>query len=69
METIWKLERQVCAFGRPWVPKESIPRPRHKPYSDHVAAENSTEAPPARPIGRPFKPGQSGNPGGRPKGL
>lgn len=29
------------------------------------SAENSTPA----PIGRPWQPGQSGNPGGRPKGL
>jgi hypothetical protein len=33
-----------------------------------AAAENSEPA--AKPVrGRPFKPGQSGNPGGRPKGL
>jgi len=30
-------------------------------------AENSDET--VRRIGRPFQPGQSGNPGGRPKGL
>jgi hypothetical protein len=31
------------------------------------AAENSGGT--VRPIGRPFPPGQSGNPGGRPKGV
>jgi hypothetical protein len=30
-------------------------------------ADNSAGT--VRPIGRPFKPGQSGNPGGRPKGV
>ncbi len=30
-----------------------------------MAAENSTKTAP----GRPFQPGQSGNPGGRPKGI
>jgi len=30
-------------------------------------AENSNGT--VRPIGRPFQPGQSGNPGGRPKGV
>lgn len=38
----------------------------------HMAdpAESSVEAAePKRVRGRPFKPGQSGNPGGRPKGL
>jgi hypothetical protein len=32
-------------------------------------AENSTEAAPLRVVGRPFEKGQSGNPGGRPKGI
>ena len=34
-----------------------------------MTAQNSIESTPARPVGRPFKPGQSGNPGGRRKGL
>jgi hypothetical protein len=35
-----------------------------------VAAENSTETAGLAPVpGRPFLPGKSGNPGGRPKGL
>jgi hypothetical protein len=32
-------------------------------------AENSGDAPRARGPGRPFAPGQSGNPGGKPKKL
>jgi hypothetical protein len=32
------------------------------------SAENSQETARRRSRGRPFKPGQSGNPGGRPKG-
>lgn len=32
-------------------------------------AENSVDAPPSRVVGRPFAPGVSGNPGGRPRGL
>jgi hypothetical protein len=32
-------------------------------------AENSVEAAPSPVLGRPFAPGVSGNPGGRPKGL
>lgn len=32
-------------------------------------AQNSIEAAAARVVGRPFPPGVSGNPGGRPKGL
>ena len=32
-------------------------------------AENSVDAAPSRVIGRPFQPGVSGNPGGRPKGV
>ena len=32
-------------------------------------AENSVETASPRVIGRPFAPGMSGNPGGRPKGL
>ena len=32
-------------------------------------AENSVETAPSPVIGRPFAPGMSGNPGGRPKGL
>lgn len=35
-----------------------------------MAAENSTETAPLAPVpGRPFLPGRSGNPGGRPKAL
>ena len=34
-----------------------------------TTAENSTETAPARPVGRPFPKGVSGNAGGRPKGL
>lgn len=30
------------------------------------SAENSNGSAPSRVVGRPFKPGQSGNPGGRP---
>ena len=32
-------------------------------------AENSVDAAPSPVVGRPFLPGVSGNPGGRPKGL
>ena len=32
-------------------------------------AESSTTTPKKRGPGRPFQPGQSGNPGGRPKGI
>ena len=32
-------------------------------------AQNSTESPRKKTVGRPFKKGQSGNPGGRPKKL
>jgi hypothetical protein len=32
-------------------------------------AQNSIATAPARVVGRPFAPGVSGNPGGRPKGL
>jgi hypothetical protein len=34
-----------------------------------MTTQNSLETAPARPVGRPFEKGQSGNPGGRPKGL
>ncbi len=34
-----------------------------------IRAENAIETAPAKPVGRPFEKGQSGNPGGRPKGL
>lgn len=33
------------------------------------AAQNNEATAPTRPPGRPFQKGQSGNPGGRPKGL
>ena len=32
-------------------------------------AQNSAENRPKRPVGKPFQKGQSGNPGGRPKGA
>jgi hypothetical protein len=32
-------------------------------------AENAVDAAPSRVVGRPFAPGMSGNPSGRPKGL
>lgn len=43
--------------------KKTAPR---KPSS---RAQNSTPAGSKKPVGRPFQKGQSGNPGGRPKGV
>ena len=34
-----------------------------------MGTDNNIETAPARPVGRPFPKGVSGNPGGRPKGL
>ena len=34
-----------------------------------MATQSSIETASAKPVGRPFKNGRSGNPGGRPKGL
>ena len=49
---------RFCVY-RP-IPRKGLDRKTHT-----MAAENNN----ATVIGRPFQPGQSGNPGGRPKGI